>query len=174
MKDFDTSQYNNCHSLCDFVFRFLNKSNFSPCVVFLNKFELSLVFLFRMASLETRCLMMKYRQGHWVISSKLLYPKGSRSGQTGVPAELMARHRNFILCCFVQNPLLKRKYLQNISKIHPSEIEEILKQVFTMCNAVLATRFDDHIIVPGLCPVLNFVSFSLQIMCSLRLEYLLR
>lgn len=72
-------------------------------------------------------------QGSWVISSKMLYPKGSRSDQTGVPAELMVRHRNFILCCFVQNPLLKRKHLQTIciSKIHPSEVEEILKQIST-------------------------------------------
>ncbi|KAL5258023.1 hypothetical protein ACHWQZ_G012839 [Mnemiopsis leidyi] len=70
-------------------------------------------------------------QGHWVISSKLLYPKGSKSGQTGVPAELMIRHRNFILYCFVHNPLFKRKYLQPISRIPPTEIEEILKQIST-------------------------------------------
>lgn len=68
-------------------------------------------------------------QGNWVVASKLVYPKGSKSKQTGVPADLMLRHRDFILYCFVNNCVVMGRHLQTICKIPPVEVEEILKQI---------------------------------------------
>jgi len=71
-------------------------------------------------------------QGHWVISSMILYPKGSHSPITGTPSEVLCRARDFILWCFSEQPTVKRENLTNIIRIPAEEVQDILKQVSTL------------------------------------------
>ena len=71
-------------------------------------------------------------QGHWVVNSKLMYPDDTKSPLTGVPADVMQKHRDFIMWAFSSYPLIKRENLMKIMKIPPEEVLDILKQVSYM------------------------------------------
>lgn len=39
-------------------------------------------------------------RGNWVVKSEVLYPANTFSATSGVPAELMCRARDYIVCIF--------------------------------------------------------------------------
>lgn len=68
-------------------------------------------------------------QGNWVVRSDLVYPKGSVSSHSGVPNEIMARARDYILYLFTVNEYVSRKDITEKVKLPPDELKSILTSI---------------------------------------------
>ncbi|XP_075231012.1 RNA polymerase III subunit E isoform X2 [Lycorma delicatula] len=69
--------------------------------------------------------------GNWVIRSDFLYPKESFSTNNGVPGEIMARARDYVLYLLgeADGKYIDRRQIATILKLPPEELKEILVQV---------------------------------------------
>lgn len=67
-------------------------------------------------------------QGNWVVRSDIVYPKDSISEHNGVPAELMARARDYILCLLNEGRAVERKQISQTVRLPADELKNILCQ----------------------------------------------
>lgn len=67
-------------------------------------------------------------QGNWVVRSDIVYPKDTVSEQNGVPAELMIRARDYILCLLSEGKTVDRKLISSTVRLPADELKHILCQ----------------------------------------------
>uniref|UniRef100_A0A673IZE7 DNA-directed RNA polymerase III subunit RPC5 C-terminal domain-containing protein n=1 Tax=Sinocyclocheilus rhinocerous TaxID=307959 RepID=A0A673IZE7_9TELE len=68
-------------------------------------------------------------QGNWVVKSDVLYPKNICSSQSGVPAEVLCRGRDFVMWRFTSERTLMRKEVTAIIKLPPEDVKDFLEQM---------------------------------------------
>ncbi|XP_071813473.1 DNA-directed RNA polymerase III subunit RPC5-like isoform X2 [Apostichopus japonicus] len=68
-------------------------------------------------------------QGCWVVKSEVLYPKDTSSPNTGVPAEILCRGRDYLMWKFNQNRCVVRKEIASTVKLLSEDVKEILEQM---------------------------------------------
>ncbi|XP_034243613.1 DNA-directed RNA polymerase III subunit RPC5 [Thrips palmi] len=71
-------------------------------------------------------------RGNWIVRSDILYPKETFSALNGVPAEIMARSRDYVLLQFTQHKYLDRIALNRTVKLPTAELLEILQGVASL------------------------------------------
>uniref|UniRef100_A0A673J373 DNA-directed RNA polymerase III subunit RPC5 C-terminal domain-containing protein n=1 Tax=Sinocyclocheilus rhinocerous TaxID=307959 RepID=A0A673J373_9TELE len=64
-------------------------------------------------------------QGNWVVKSDVLYPKNICSSQSGVPAEVLCRGRDFVMWRFTSERTLMRKEVT----LPPEDVKDFLEQM---------------------------------------------
>ncbi|XP_077528169.1 DNA-directed RNA polymerase III subunit RPC5-like [Haemaphysalis longicornis] len=65
-------------------------------------------------------------RGCWVVKSDVLYPKGTLSPRTGVPAEIICRARDYLMYLFTQWSHVSKGMFSNALKLPGDEIEALL------------------------------------------------
>ncbi|KAI4496854.1 hypothetical protein M0804_000664 [Polistes exclamans] len=68
-------------------------------------------------------------QGNWIVNSELIYTKDSESSNSGIPADLMCKARDYILLLFTEQQYLDRKTVSTVIKIPSIEINEIFTDI---------------------------------------------
>ena len=67
-----------------------------------------------------------------MVKSDILYPKDTLSPYSGVPAEAVARARDYIMWRFTRSRCVVRKEITAIVKLPAEDVHEILKQMAKM------------------------------------------
>ncbi|CAH3013932.1 unnamed protein product [Porites evermanni] len=75
-------------------------------------------------------------QGCWVVKSELLYPEGSISPNSGIPADILCRGRDYIMWRFNQSRVVVRQDIKTVTKLPSEDIKEMLDQMARMRIAV--------------------------------------
>ncbi|KAK9754708.1 RPC5 protein [Popillia japonica] len=65
-------------------------------------------------------------RGNWIVKSEVLYPNGTFSAISGVPAELMCKARDYVLLLFTQSQYVDRRKVSSLIRIPAEELKEIL------------------------------------------------
>lgn len=65
-------------------------------------------------------------RGNWIVKSEVLYPTGTLSAISGVPAEHMCKARDYVLLLFTQSQYVDRRKVSSLIRIPAEELKEIL------------------------------------------------
>lgn len=68
-------------------------------------------------------------RGNWVVKSEILFPNGSFSSVSGVPADIMCRARDYVLILFTKQQYIERRKVSAIIKVPSEETKEIFTGV---------------------------------------------
>ncbi|XP_037074627.1 DNA-directed RNA polymerase III subunit RPC5-like [Pollicipes pollicipes] len=68
-------------------------------------------------------------RGLWVVRSDVLYPKGGQTPRTGVPNDLLARGRDYMLYQFTQRTFVGRAELAEQIRLPAEDVLDLLQQV---------------------------------------------
>ncbi|XP_048575681.1 DNA-directed RNA polymerase III subunit RPC5-like isoform X2 [Nematostella vectensis] len=71
-------------------------------------------------------------QGSWVVKSEVLYPEGTVSPNSGIPAVILCRGRDYILWRFTQSRVVVRKDIASVTKLPNEDIKAMLEHISRM------------------------------------------
>ncbi|KAK5640739.1 hypothetical protein RI129_009286 [Pyrocoelia pectoralis] len=64
-------------------------------------------------------------RGNWVVKSEIVFPNGTFSSVSGVPADIMCRARDYVLILFTKQQYIERRKVSSVIKVPSEETKEI-------------------------------------------------